>query len=106
MMKRSMRTARSAVLALIAALVLVGSVASAAPAAAPRVVYDALGDSYASGYGVPPYSECGRSQSAYAVLIDGRQRLRLDDFVACAGATTTSLVTGGQLDALDADTDL
>ncbi|KRD43870.1 triacylglycerol lipase [Cellulomonas sp. Root930] len=108
-MKRSLRTARSAVLAVIAALALVGSagsVASAAPTAASRVVYDALGDSYASGYGVPPYAECGRSQSAYAVQLDGRQRLRLDDFVACAGATTTSLVTGGQLAALDADTDL
>ena len=108
-MKRSLRTARSAVLAVLAALALVGSagsVASAAPTAASRVVYDALGDSYASGYGVPPYAECGRSQSAYAVQLDGRQRLRLDDFVACAGATTTSLVTGGQLAALDADTDL
>jgi len=105
-MKRPLRTVRSAVLAVIAALALVGSVASAAPAAPSRVVYDALGDSYASGYGVPPYAECGRSQSAYAVQLDGRQRLRLDDFVACAGATTTSLVTGGQLAALDTDTDL
>ena len=105
-MKRSLRAARSAVLAVVAALALVGSVASAAPAAPSRVDYDALGDSYASGYGVPPYTDCGRSQSAYAVQLDGRQRLRLDDFVACAGATTTSLVTGGQLAALDADTDL
>ncbi|WP_028045538.1 SGNH/GDSL hydrolase family protein [Cellulomonas sp. URHE0023] len=105
-MKRTLRTARSAVLALVAATALVGSVATAAPAAPSRVVYDALGDSYASGYGVPPYADCGRSQSAYAVQLDGRQRLRLDDFVACAGATTSSLVTGGQLTALDADTDL
>jgi lysophospholipase L1-like esterase len=105
-MKRMLRTARSAVLATIAAVALVGSAASAGSAAAPRVVYDALGDSYASGYGVPPYAECGRSQGAYAVQLDGRQRLQLDDFVACAGATTTSLVTGGQLAALDADTDL
>src|SRR5918997_1009661 len=72
----------------------------------PEVVYDALGDSYASGYGVPPYGACGRSQSAYAVQLDGRQRIALDDFVACAGATTTSMVAGGQLAALDADTDL
>ena len=73
---------------------------------APDMQYDVLGDSYGSGYGVPPYSACGRSESAYGVLVDGRQRLALDDFVACAGATTTSLVEGGQLAALDAETDL
>ncbi|MBO0926235.1 SGNH/GDSL hydrolase family protein [Cellulomonas sp. zg-ZUI199] len=105
-MKRSLRTARSAVVALVAALAIVVPGAGAALAHPPRVVYDALGDSYASGYGVPPYAECGRSQGAYAVQLDGRQRLRLDDFVACAGATTTSLVSGGQLAALDAETDL
>src|SRR6188474_470029 len=105
-MKRSLRTTRSAFLTVIAALALVGSLASPAPAAPSPIVLDALGDSYASGYGVPPYAECGRSQSAYAVQLDGRQRVQLDDFVACAGATTTSLVTGGQLAALDADTDL
>ncbi|MCL1871911.1 MAG: SGNH/GDSL hydrolase family protein [Promicromonosporaceae bacterium] len=106
-MTRLMRTARPAALALIAAFALVGSAATAAPAApAPRVVYDALGDSYASGFGVPPYGPCGRSQSAYAEQLDGRQRVQLDDFVACAGATTTSLVSGGQLAALDASTDL
>jgi lysophospholipase L1-like esterase len=65
-----------------------------------------LGDSYGSGYGVPPYEACGRSQSAYAVLLDGRKKIDLDDFVACAGATTATLVSGGQLDALDEDTDL
>ena len=69
--------------------------------------YDALGDSYASGYGVPPYSDtCGRSQSAYPVRLDAGKKIDLDDFVACAGATTTSLVSGGQLAALDAATDL
>lgn len=82
-------------------------VASSASAAGPRTFeYDALGDSYASGYGVPPYEACGRSQSAYAVQLDGRMRIDLDDFVACAGATTASLVAGGQLGALDEDTDL
>jgi len=105
-MKRSLRTAQSAVVALVAALALVVPGAGAASAHRPPVVYDALGDSYASGYGVPPYADCGRSQSAYAVQLDGRQRVRLDDFVACAGATTASLVTGGQLAALDAGTDL
>lgn len=80
-----------------------------AASASPRmpIVYDALGDSYASGVGVPPYDgACGRSQSAYAVQIDGRMRIDLDDFAACGGATTGTLVSGGQLKALDADTDL
>lgn len=84
---------------------------SAVPAASAAwrggIVYDALGDSYASGYGVPPYDgACGRSGSAYAEQLNGRMRIHLDDFVACAGATTTSLVTGGQLNGLNARTDL
>lgn len=79
-----------------------------AASAAPRepVEYDALGDSYASGYGVPPYMACGQSEAAYAVQLDGRMKIALDDFVACAGATTATLVSGGQLGALDPDTDL
>lgn len=105
-MTSRLRTAISA----LAAVVLTVPVAFAATnaSAAPRqpIVYDALGDSYASGYGVPPYAACGRSESAYAAQLDGRKKIRLDDFVACAGATTASLVAGGQLGALDADTDL
>jgi lysophospholipase L1-like esterase len=100
------RTLGSALVALaLAASALVG-LTSASAAARQPIVYDALGDSFASGYGVPPYSACGRSDGAYAVQLDGRMKVDLDDFVACAGATTTSMVSGGQLDALDADTDL
>jgi lysophospholipase L1-like esterase len=90
-------------------LALTGILGAGVASAAPRApfVYDALGDSYASGYGVPPYDgSCGRSMSAYAEQLDGRMRLQLDDFAACAGATTVSLVSGGQLAALDADTDV
>ena len=36
------------------------------------------------------YSACGRSEASYAVQVDGRMKIDLDDFVACAGATTTS----------------
>ncbi len=101
---------RRLVCLLLAPLLLLVTALVAAPALAVHsrtIDYDVLGDSYGSGFGVPPYSDaCGRSQSAYGVLVDGRAGLDLDDFVACAGATTTSLVTGGQLDALDADTDL
>jgi lysophospholipase L1-like esterase len=79
--------------------------ASAAPP--EPIEHDALGDSYASGYGVPPYDgRCGRSAAAPAARLDGRMRIDLDDFVACAGATTVSLMAGGQLDSLDADTRL
>lgn len=94
------RLASLAALALLAPGLLVSTAADAAP---PRHVYDALGDSYGSGYGVPPYSAtCGRSAAAYAVQLDGRMRVELDDFVACAGATTLNMPLTG----LDADTDL
>jgi len=100
------RVGLSAVAALTVATAVVLAVTTASAAPKPSVDYDALGDSYASGYGVPPYEACGRSQSAYAVLVDGRVKIDLDDFVACAGATTASMVSGGQLDALDEETDL
>ncbi len=95
-----------------AALVASGLLGAAAATAAPRTPfeYDALGDSYASGVGAPPYDpasgSCARSASGYPEQLDGRMRIALDDFVACAGATTESLVSGGQLEALDEDTDL
>ena len=92
------------------ALAASGVIAAGGASAAPRqpLVYDALGDSYASGVGAGDWStaDCGRSQTAYAHLLDGRMKVHLEHFVACGGATTTSLVSGGQLDALDADTDL
>ena len=94
------------VLATAVAASIAGSTAAAAGPPDP-IVYDALGDSYASGYGVPPYSAtCGRSDAAYAVQLDGRKHIALDDFVACAGATTLTVVSGGQLEALNAQTDL
>lgn len=107
-MRNPLRTASSTLAALVLAAPVVLGMTPASAAPRQPVVYDALGDSYASGFGVPPYEggACGRSGSAYAEQLDGRMRIRLDDFVACAGATTTSLVAGGQLGALGADTDL
>lgn len=105
-MTRFSRTVRSGLAAVALAIPFVFGAATASAMPRPPVVYDALGDSYASGYGVPPYDACGRSQSAYAVQLDGRMKIDLDDFAACAGATTVSLVTGGQLNALDERTDL
>jgi len=99
-----LRSAAAAALALVSSAALATVPATAAPP--PPVVYDALGDSYGSGYGVPPYLDaCGRSSAAYAVQIDGRMRIQLDDFAACAGATTHSLLAT-QLGALDGDTTL
>ena len=114
-MTRSLsRATRTASVVLTAIAVLTTAVAasiagSTAAAAAPPdpIIYDALGDSYASGYGVPPYTAtCGRSDAAYPVQLDGRKHIALDDFVACAGATTLTVVSGGQLEALNAQTDL
>ena len=84
---------------------------SAAPTSAtlssatPRV-YDALGDSYASGAGVEPYDEdtCMRSAQAPGRLVDAQSSIVLDDLVACAGATTGDIAD--QVRALDAETDL
>jgi hypothetical protein len=78
------RSRTRSALAALATLAVVGPVALGVThaSAAPRSVveYDALGDSYASGYGVPPYEACGRSQASYAVQVDGRMRIDLDAF--------------------------
>ena len=83
-----MMTARPLLGSFVAAVALVTTaLAGPAPAAATYVL-DGLGDSYASGYGVAPSftTDCGRSDAAMAPAVDGRMRLALDDFVACAGA--------------------
>lgn len=106
-MRNLVRAAGSALVGLVLLVPGVAGATSASAAHRATVVYDALGDSYASGYGVPPYDgACGRSASAYAEQLNRRSGIDLDDFVACAGATTATLVSGGQLDALDAQTDL
>ena len=111
-LSRATRTASvllTTAVTVVATAVAASVAASTAAAAGPPdpIVYDALGDSYASGYGVPPYTAtCGRSDAAYPVQLDGRKHIALDNFVACAGATTLTVVSGGQLEALDARTDL
>ncbi|MCL2543476.1 MAG: SGNH/GDSL hydrolase family protein [Nocardioidaceae bacterium] len=110
-MTSRLRTVRSTAATLLALpLLTAAGVAVTAPSASAKppapVVYDALGDSYASGYGVGGSGPCGQSPSAYGRQVDGRMHIALDDFVACAGATTASLVSGGQLNALDPSTDL
>jgi lysophospholipase L1-like esterase len=93
--------------ALAAVALLTTGLAGPVPAAS-TLVLDGLGDSYASGYGVPASfsTPCGRSDAAPAPAIDGRMQLALDDFVACGGARTTDLVPQGQIAALGPDTDV
>lgn len=72
----------------------------------PWFNYAALGDSYSSGEGVPPFEpvseidRCHRSYGAYSKLLDGSPELRLrltsnpKSFVACSGAKTTDVING------------
>jgi hypothetical protein len=69
--------------------------------------YVALGDSFSSGEGVPPFgsstaitgvNECHRSSKAYPGLIDqiGAYDLNLTAFRACSGAKMENITTTGQ----------
>lgn len=86
--------------------------ASASPHTAPTVNYVALGDSYASGPGIPAQVDatCARSDENYPSLLAAARNWQLTD-VSCSGATTTALAgpqgtKAPQLDALGADTDV
>ena len=101
------RTAWSALAAVVLLVAAFLGLRAASATQSASIRYDALGDSYSAGFGAGrPVGPCRRSRSAYAVQLDGRMNVHLDDFVACSGATTASLVSGGQLRALDQDTDL
>jgi hypothetical protein len=86
----------------------------------PTRVYAALGDSFSSGEGAPPfeagtdvpysgnladYDICHRSNGAYARLLAGDESLRLSirdkGFRACSGAITTQLTTNWPATKLD-----
>jgi lysophospholipase L1-like esterase len=87
---------------LAAALLLPGSAAAAAP-----VDYAALGDSYSSGVGAPPYlaGGCTRSNTSYAAQWAATHQVTSFAFAACGGATTDD-VRASQLGSLNASTDL
>ncbi|MFI9756515.1 SGNH/GDSL hydrolase family protein [Streptomyces sp. NPDC051963] len=95
------------------ALSTAGATAASAAIPTPRTVdYVALGDSYASGPGIPTQvdSACARSDQNYASLLAAAKNWQLTD-VSCSGARTTALAgpqgsKPPQLDALDADTDV
>ncbi len=98
------------------------------PSAMSRPSYVALGDSFSSGEGNPPFeygtdmddtNECHRSRQAYPRLLQAEASLSLGitGFMACSGATTSSVIDGGtggegnwgegsQLNALSQDTEV
>ena len=87
----------------------------------PPPKYVAMGDSFSSGEGVPPFeagtdtgsNKCHRSSAAYPRLLEKDWNLDLGpaDFVACSGATTGNVLNGqwnepAQIDALSEDTEV
>lgn len=81
--------------------------------------YVALGDSFSSAEGVPPFDSastsngCHRSTRAYSHLLDASpsQNLVLQAFVACSGATTGNVLNGQngenpQVNSLGTSTDI
>ncbi|MCU1437965.1 MAG: hydrolase family protein [Naasia sp.] len=67
--------------------------ASAAPAPSSSIDYIALGDSYAAGQGVLPYSDpaCKRSKLGYPALLDKVPLVQLRANVSCSGALTSAV---------------
>ena len=83
-------------------------VALAVPAAALADDYVALGDSFSSGVGTSSYtlsSSCKRGVYAYPYLLAQQRAGTALSFVACSGATTSSLMSS-QIGAVNAGTDL
>lgn len=101
-----MRRVFSAGLLTTVFVVLTAGLASPAAHAAQEIDYVALGDSYSSGAGAPPYEEglCARSAQGYAQLWADTHDVSSFEYAACGGATTETMPF--QLNALDAETDL
>lgn len=99
----------------LALLAVIGSLIgiTAAPAAASTTFpsppdYVALGDSYSSGLGAPPFdldAACQRSSQSYPALWSSEHHPASFGFVACSGAKTTD-VLANQVPALQPGTDL
>lgn len=103
----SVRTFRASLSALAIAAVAILGIAQ--PASAAGGNYVALGDSYSSGVGAGNYTsesgDCKRSTNAYPYLWKNANAPSSFAFVACSGATTSS-VSSGQLGALSSSTTL
>lgn len=80
----------------------------------PARNYIALGDSFSSGEGNPPFqsgteNNCRRSSFAYPQLLSISLNLNLKNFAACSGATTADIDDEGpedQITALSPSTDI
>jgi lysophospholipase L1-like esterase len=91
-----------------ALLVACAVVAVAAPATASADNYVALGDSYSSGVGTGSYtlnSSCMRGVYAYPYVVSQQRANTSLNFVACGGATTTSLMSS-QISAVNSSTNV
>ena len=89
-----------------AAVLCMALLALAAPSAASADNYVALGDSYSSGVGTNSYtlsSSCLRGVYAYPYVVSQQRPNTSLNFVACSGATTTSLMSS-QIQAVNAST--
>ena len=89
-----------------AAVLCLALAALAAPSTAAADNYVALGDSYSSGVGTNSYtlsSSCLRGVYAYPYLVSQQRPNTSLNFVACSGATTTSLMSS-QIQAVNAST--
>ncbi|AQZ70963.1 putative secreted hydrolase [[Actinomadura] parvosata subsp. kistnae] len=104
----------TALLGACAALVTAGQgTATATASSASAVRYVALGDSYASGFGITPVEskECGRGKLNYPAVIRAAADPAAYKNVACAGATTRAIWNSyegqePQIKALKPDTNL
>ncbi|MDF6043910.1 SGNH/GDSL hydrolase family protein [Streptomyces sp. JH14] len=105
--RRLWASASTLVLAAVVALGMAQPASAASTAAAGG--YVALGDSYSSGVGSGSYlsdsGDCHRSTKAYPYLWAVQNSPSSFAFVACSGATTSS-VASGQLGALSSSTTL
>ena len=91
-----------------AAVLCIALFALAAPSAASADNYVALGDSYSSGVGTNSYSlssSCLRGVYAYPYVVSQQRPNTSLNFVACSGATTTSLMSS-QIQAVNASTNV
>lgn len=102
----------AAALGVSLALAGTASAAPAHPAQGRHTDYVALGDSLASGPGIPDQidANCARSNENYPSLVAGRLGARLTD-VSCSGASTSEMTqpqgtAPPQFDALNRKTDL
>ncbi|MGW1297113.1 SGNH/GDSL hydrolase family protein [Streptomyces sp. NPDC002533] len=105
--RRIWATLSTLAIAAVAAIGVAGPASAADSAAAGG--YVALGDSYSSGVGAGSYisdsGDCRRSTAAYPYLWQAANSPASFDFVACSGATTSS-VASSQLGVLNASTSL